>query len=191
MDYKFLLHIAFLMISNPAKAWEEIRLRPNIREASFEYVYPMIGFSALAVFIGSIFERGWGNAEDYQYAMMNCAAVVVSLFGAFFLSSYLINMVRMRLLEQRDDILLSQQFVGYCMTVTFLLQIFTGILPNMGIISILLQFYVIYLVWEGSEKLLDVTEDKRTALTIIASVILLVCPPMIRFVFDQLNILLN
>jgi hypothetical protein len=97
----------------------------------------------------------------------------------------------MRLLEQRDDILLSQQFVGYCMTVTFLLQILTGILPNMGIISILLQFYVIYLVWEGSEKLLDVTEDKRTALTIIASVILLVCPPMIRFVFDQLNILLN
>ena len=179
------------MISNPAKAWEEVRLRPNIREVSFDYVYPMIGFSALAVFLGSIFERGWGSAEDYQYAMMNCAAVVVSLFGAFFLSSYLINLVRMRLLEQRDDILLSQQFAGYSMTVTFMLQILTGILPDLGIISILLQFYIIYLVWEGSENLLAVTEEKRTVLTVIASIVLLVCPPLIRFVFDQLNILLD
>jgi hypothetical protein len=179
------------MISNPAKGWEEIRLRTNIREVSFEYVYPMIGFSALAVFIGSIFERGWGSAEDYQYAMMQCAGVVVSLFGAYFLSSYLINMVRIRVLEQRDDILLSQQFAGYSMTVTFLLQILTGILPNLGIISMMLQFYIVYLVWEGSDKLLDVKDDKRTALTIIASVILLVCPPLIRLVFDQLNILLD
>ena len=179
------------MISNPAKAWEEVRMRPNIREVSFEYVYPMIGFSAFAVFIGSIFERGWGNAEDYQYAMMQCAAVVVSLFGAYFLSSYLINLVRIRVLEQRDDILLSQQFTGYSMTVTFLLQILTGILPDLGIISMMLQFYVIYLVWEGSEKLLDVREDKRTALTILASLILLVCPSLIRLVFDKLNIFLN
>ena len=89
------------MISNPAKAWEEVRMRPNIREVSFEYVYPMIGFSALAVFIGSIFERGWGNAEDYQYAMMQCAAVVVSLFGAYFLSSYLINLVRIRVFKRK------------------------------------------------------------------------------------------
>ena len=97
----------------------------------------------------------------------------------------------MRLLEQRDDILLSQQFAGYSMTVTFLLQILTGILPDLGIISILLQFYIIYLVWEGSEYLLAVTEEKRTVLTVIASIILLVCPPLIRFVFDQLNILLD
>ena len=191
MDYKFLLHIAFLMISNPAKAWEEVRMRPNIREVSFEYVYPMIGFSALAVFLGAIFERGWGSAEDYQYAMMHCAAVVVSLFGAYFLSAYLINKVRMRLLDERDDMLLSQQFTGYSMTVIFLLQILTGVLPDLGIISMLLQFYLIYIVWEGSEKLLDVKDDKRTALTIIASVILLVCPPLIRFVFDKLNIFLN
>lgn len=179
------------MISNPAKGWEEIRLRSNIREVSFEYVYPMIGCSALAVFIGSIFERGWGSAEDYQYAMMQCAGVVVSLFGAYFLSSYLINRVRIRVLEQRDDIQLSQQFAGYSMTVTFLLQILTGILPDLGIISMMLQFYIVYLVWEGSEKLLDVKEDKRTVLTVMASVILLVCPPLIRFVFDKLNIFLN
>ena len=179
------------MISTPTKAWEEVRMRPNLREVSFEYVYPMIGFSALAVFLGSIFERGWGSAEDYQYAMMQCAAVVVALFGAYFLSSYLINRVRMRLLEQRDDILLSQQFTGYSMTVTFLLQILTGILPDLGIISMMLQFYIIYLVWEGCEKLLDVTGDKRTVLTLIASIILLVCPPLIRFVFDKLNIFLN
>ena len=53
-----------LLISSPARAWEEIRLRKDIREVSFEYVYPMIGFAALSVFIGSIVERGWSNAAD-------------------------------------------------------------------------------------------------------------------------------
>ncbi|MCR4766039.1 MAG: YIP1 family protein [Bacteroidaceae bacterium] len=191
MDYKYLLHIALLLISNPAKAWEEIRLRPNINEVSFEYVYPMIGFSALSVFLGAIFDRGWADAEDYKYAMIQCASVVVSLFGAYFLSSYLINMVRVRILKQRDDMLLSQQFAGYSMTVIFLLQIVTGILPDLGIISMMLQFYIIYLVWEGTEKMPEMKEEDRTMLTIIASAILLACPPLIRFVFDTLNILLN
>ena len=191
MDYKYILHIAMLLISSPAKAWEEIRLRKNIREVSFEYVYPMIGLGALSVFIGSVVERGWASAEDYQYAMMQCAGVVVALFGSYFLSAYLINRVRVQMLSQRDDILLSQQFTGYAMTVTFLLQILTGILPDLGIISMMLQFYVIYLVWEGSDKLLDVAEDKRTVFTVISTVILLVCPWLLRFVFDKLNILLN
>ena len=191
MDYKYILHIAMLLISSPAKAWEEIRLRKDIREVSFEYVYPMIGLGAMAVFVGAIWERGWGSAEDYQYAMMQCAGVVVGLFGGYFLSAYLINRIRVQMLSQRDDLLLSQQFAGYSMTVAFLLQIITAILPDLGIISMMLQFYVVYLVWEGSDKLLNVAEDKRTTFTVISSVILLVCPWLLHFVFDKLNILLN
>ena len=191
MNYKFLIHIALLLISSPAKAWEEIRQRTDIREVSFEYVYPMIGFGALSVFIGSLWEHGWSNAEDYQYAMMQCAAVVISLFGAYFLSAYLINQVRIKKLAQRDDMLLSLQFVGYSMTVIFLLQIVTGLLPDLGIISLLLQFYTIYIVWEGTDKLLDLVDEKRTSLTVIASAIILVCPHLLRFVYDKLNIILN
>lgn len=191
MNYKFLIHIALLLISSPAKAWEEICQRIDIREVSFEYVYPMIGFAALSSFIGAVWEHGWSNAEDYQYAMMQCAAVVVSLFGAYFLSAYLINQVRIKKLAQRDDMLLSQQFTGYSMTVVFLLQILTGLLPDLGIISVLLQFYTIYLVWEGTGKLLDIEEEKRTAFTVIASAIILVCPPLLRYVFDKLNFILN
>ena len=180
-----------LLISSPAKAWEEIRQRTDIREVSFEYVYPMIGFAALSVFIGSVWEHGWSNAGDYQYAMTQCAAVVISLFGAYFLSAYFINQVRIKKIGQRDDMLLSQQFTGYSMTVIFLLQILTGLLPDLGIISSLLQFYTIYLVWEGSGKLLDMEEEKRTTFTVIASAIILVCPPLLRLVFDKLNIILN
>ena len=97
----------------------------------------------------------------------------------------------MRMLKLQYDILLSQEFAGYSMTVTFLLQILTGILPDLGIISMMLQFYIIYLVWEGSDKLMDVAEDKRVSFTVICSIILMVCPALIRFIFDKLNILLN
>ncbi len=179
-----------LLISSPGKAWVEIRERTDIRAVSFEYVYPMIGFSALSVFIGSIWEHGWSSAEDYQYAMMQCAGVVISLFGSYFLSAYLINQVRIRQGE-RDDMLLSQQFAGYSMTVVFLLQILTGLMPDLGIISLMLQFYTVYLVWEGTDKLLDMAEEKRSTLTVAATAILLICPYLLRWVFDKLNIILN
>ena len=45
---------------------------------------------------------------------------------------------------------LVQQFAGYALVVPFLLQIVTGLLPDFRIIAWLLQFYIVYVVWEGA-----------------------------------------
>ena len=42
-----------LLISSPAKAWEEIRLEEDRRKVFTAFVYPMIGLCGLSVFIGS------------------------------------------------------------------------------------------------------------------------------------------
>ena len=110
-----------LLISSPAKAWEEIRLEEDRRKVFTAFVYPMIGLCGLSVFIGSLLAKGWGGPESFQYAMTQCCAVAVSLFGGYFLAAYLINGMRVKMFMMDSDMPLTQQFAGYALVVLFLL----------------------------------------------------------------------
>ena len=179
MKYKDLFHIAFLLISSPAHAWEEIRLEDK-RKVFSAFVYPMIGFCALAVFLGVLFDMGWSGPQSFQYAMTRCCAVAVSWFGGYFLAAYLINRMRMRLFHMADDIPLTRQFAGYALVVPFLLQIVTGIWPDFSIMALLLQFYLVYVVWEGCPLVMGIEDKDRLRFTLLASVLLLACPAIIN-----------
>lgn len=191
MNYKSLFHTALLLISSPARAWEEIRLEEDRRTVFTAFVYPMIGLCGLSVFIGSLLLKGWSGPKSFQYAMTQCCAVAVSLFGGYFLAAYLINALRVRLFMQDDDINLTRQFAGYAMVVPFLLQIIIGVLPDFNIIAMLLQFYIVYVVWEGSRSLMEVEEKDRLRFTVISSILLIVCPAVIQLLFNKLTLLLN
>ena len=169
-----------LLISSPAKAWEEIRLEEDRRKVFTAFVYPMIGLCGLSVFIGSLLAKGWGGPESFQYAMTQCCAVAVSLFGGYFLAAYLINGMRVKMFMMDSD-----------MVVLFLLQIIIGILPDFNIIGLLLQFYIVYVVWEGASTLMKVEEKDRLRFTIISSILLIACPMLIQFIFNKLTMVLN
>ena len=191
MNYKELFHIALQLISSPARAWEEIRLEEDRRKVFTSFVYPMIGLCGLSVFIGSLWTMGWGGPQSFQYAMTQCCAVAVSLFGGYFLAAYLINGVRVRMLMTDSDIPLTQQFAGYALVVLFVLKIIIGILPDFRIISWLLQFYIVYVVWEGSAKMMQVEEKDRLRFTILSSILLIDCPTAIEWIFTKLTVMLN
>lgn len=191
MNYKELFNRALILISSPARAWEEIHLEEDRRKVFVAFVYPMIGLCGLSVFIGSLLAKGWSGPESFQFAMTQCCAVAVSLFAGYFLAATLINELRVRLLKQETDVFLCRQFAGYALVVSFLLQIIIGVLPDFNIIAVLLQFYIVYVVWEGSVTLMQVTEKERLRFTLLSSMLLLLCPALIQFVFNQLLIAFN
>jgi hypothetical protein len=86
---------------------------------------------------------------------------------------------------------LVQQFAGYALVVPFLLQIVTGLLPDFRIIAWLLQFYIVYVVWEGAPIMMKVEEKQRLKYTLLSSVLLILCPTVIQFVFNKLTAILN
>lgn len=191
MNYKELFHIALQLISSPARAWEEIRLEEDRRKVFTAFVYPMIGLCGLSVFIGSLWTMGWGGPQSFQYAMTQCCAVAVSLFGGYFLASYLINGLRVRMFMMDSDIPLTQQFAGYALVVLFMLKIIIGILPDFRVVSWLLQFYIVYVVWEGSAKVMQVAEKDRLSFTLLSSFLLIACPVVIEWMFNKLTVVLN
>ena len=167
------------LISSPAKAWEEISMEEDRRKVFMAFVYPMIGLCGLSVFIGSLLTNGWG------------CAVAVALFGGYFLAAYAINEMGIKMFGMHANMPLVQQFAGYALVVPFLLQIVTGLLPDFRIIAWLLQFYIVYVVWEGAPIMMKVEEKQRLKYTLLSSVLLILCPTVIQFVFNKLTAILN
>ena len=66
-----------------------------------------------------------------------------------------------------------------------------GVLPDFSIIGWLLQFYIVYVVWEGAPIVMQVEEKNRLRFTILSSLLLILCPAVIQFVFNKLTAILN
>ena len=138
----------------------------------------MIGLCGLSVFIGALWTNGWGGPQSFQLAMTQCCAVAVALFGGYFLAAYAINQMGIKMFGMSNDIPLAQQFAGYALVVTFLLHIVTGLLPDFSIIGWLLQFYIVYVVWEGARVVMLVEEKNRLRYTIFSSILLILLAPI-------------
>ena len=63
MNYKELFNRVVMLISSPAKAWEEIVGEVDKKKVMGAFVYPMIGFCGLSVFIGTFI----GNTANKAY----------------------------------------------------------------------------------------------------------------------------
>lgn len=153
------------------------------------FVYPLIGLCGLSVFIGTFIGNTEGVAA-FQIAMTRCCAVFVSLFGGYFLAAYAINQLGKKMLRRGDEYEQCQQFVGYSLVVTFVLDIVSGLF-SISILHWILQFYTLFVVFEGARTLMRVDEARLTRYTLIASVIVIVCPALIAALFNELSVILN
>ena len=180
MNYKDLFKRVIALISSPAKVWEEIGREEDRRKVLGAFVYPMIGLCGLSVFIGTFIGNTEGAAA-FQIAMTRCCAIFVSLFGGYFLAAYAIDQLGKKLLGREDQYELNQQFVGYIVSGLF----------SISILHWILQFYTVFVVFEGARTLMKVNEEKLTRYTLIASVIIIVCPALIAAVFNELSVILN
>lgn len=178
-----------ILISSPAKAWVEINGEEDRRKVMSTFVYPMIGLCGLSVFIGT-FIGNTAGVSAFQIAMTRCCATFVSLFGGYFLAAYVVDQLGKKLLGRGEQYELNQQFVGYSMVVTFVLDIISGLFA-ISILHWILQFYTIFVVFEGARTLMKVDEKQLTRYTLIASVIIIVCPVLIAMVFNELSVILN
>lgn len=186
MNYKELFHRLVSIITSPKKAWIEISTESPQRDVMGSFVYPLIALCGIAVLLNTFFRDGLAR-DIYQPALMDMCRYCVSLFGGFFLAAWLLDIIRQKLLEHTSDLPGSQLFVGYTMGVVFLAEILTILLPQFFIFKWILQFYVLYVVWEGCEVLFSVSEDKRLTFTALTSVAVIFSPTIIRALFNMLS----
>lgn len=188
MNYKDLFHRVLALLSSPAKAWEEIANSGEEQTVLPSFVYPMIGLCGLSEFIGAFLGRDL-LPDVFQMALTRSCGVAVSLFIGFFLASYLLKLINTKFDCEKSEGEI-QAFVGYSMVVTFVLQIISGLFSIL-IIHWILQIYTLFVVFEGARRLMKISEYKLTMYTIVATLVILLSPTLIDFIFNKLTVTLN
>lgn len=186
MNYKELFHRLFSLIASPKKVWVEISTESPRRDVMGTFVYPLIALCGLAVLLSTFFRDGLGR-EVYQSALMEMCSYCVALFGGFFFAAWLLDTLRQKVFGHTPDMSGSLLFVGYAMGVVFLADILSILFPRFFIFKWILQFYVFYVVWEGSDVFFTIEDDKRLTFTVLASVSVIFSPEIIRALFNMLS----
>lgn len=189
MNYKDLLSKTLLILSSPSKAWEQFSINPEGKNVLQNFVYPMIGLCSISEFIGTFIGKDM-IPDVFQVALTNCCAMAVALFGGIFLAIYLLDKALKGWFSTSVSNGLLTEFVAYSMTVKFVLDIFSSLF-SLQLILLILQIYTIFIVFEGSRRFLRLKEDKVTLFTLVATIVILLCPSMIDLVFNKLSVALN
>ncbi len=190
MNYRDLFKRLFRLLANPKQAWTEITIESPRRDVMATFVYPLIALCGMAVLLSAFMHEGL-KRDVYQPALMQMISYCIALFGGFFLASYLHDMVAQKYLGRASDMPLAQLFVGYAMGVVFVADILVVLFPQYFIFKWVLQFYVFKVVWEGSEVILGVDEEKRLMFTGLSSAAIVFSPAIIQMVFDTLSNILG
>jgi hypothetical protein len=91
------------------------------------------------------------------------------------------------MLGHEADMSGSQTFVGYAMGSVFAAELLGAAFPQLFVIMWVLQFYVLYIVWEGCDIVFGVTNEKRFPFTILASAAVAFGPTVIHAAFNMLS----
>lgn len=190
MNYKELFARLLAIITKPRKTWVEIATESPQKDVTATYVYPLVALGGLAMLISALIHDGL-QRMTFHAAMMDICSYCISLFGGFFLASFLFDFVSQKYLQRQSNMPLAHLFVGYAMGIVFVADMFVLLFPQFFIFKWVLLLYVCYIVWEGCDVLLNVEEDKRTLYMAITSVLIIFSPTIIGVLFDKLSNLLG
>jgi hypothetical protein len=190
MNYKELFKRLYSLLVSPKKTWVEISTETPRRDVLGGFVYPLIAICGLVVLLSAFIEKGLERSV-YQPALMSMCSTCIALFCGFFLATWLFDMLRQRMLGHSSDMATSQLFVGYAMGATILADILVVIFPQYFLFWWILRVYVLYVVWEGCEVCFTIADNQRMSFAGLTSVIVVMSPMIIRWVFDTLSNLLG
>lgn len=189
MNYTELFYRVLAVLSTPARAWDKIAEKGKGNLVLAEYVYPLIGLCGLCEFIGAFIGKDISSLM-FQVALTRCCAVAVSLFGGYFLSVSLLSRFTRYWYGWQDSTDRMQLFVAYSMTVTFVLDMISG-LVSIVVLGWVLQLYTIVIVYEGARRLVGIKESRLVSYTMWATLAILACPVLIEIIFNKLSVILN
>ena len=172
--HKNLIQTIITLGISPIPSWKSLNDTEEEKGKTFlmNYLYPFLGATTISVFLGTFFHK---KGTILEIALKESILIFVSLFCAFFLSSYILNKVNVRFFEQKDNLLKTQMFVGYISSIAYVIKMIQALLPELFFVNFAM-YYILYIIWTGSEHFMDIQSNKRLYYLIVSSVILYIIP---------------
>ncbi|MCD7936861.1 MAG: YIP1 family protein [Tannerellaceae bacterium] len=164
------------LITQPARAWQKLAEKEETDEQFLSrFIYPLIGMVAIAAFLSILVTR---KQFDSEIALKAAIIALVSAFGGFFLSSYILNEMGPGFLGRAKDLKLWQRFVGYSSVLMYALEIVLSLLPEFFFLRFFL-LYTTYIVWEGAGPFMQVEEKDLLKFVGVSTAVILLMPMII------------
>lgn len=175
--FKDIFLTIFSLITSPGATWQKLSEREEDHHSFLNrFMYPLIGLTALAAFVGFFFGR---KHFDLQLAIKETTTVLVTSFVGFFIAAFLLDEVLQRFFNKAKAPKLSQRFTGYVFSISLVVYIIMDLLPDFSFLRFA-PLYTIYVIWEGAKNYMDIPENKRVAFVVAASLILFISPAVIE-----------
>jgi hypothetical protein len=182
--YKELFRTVISLITKTGYTWKELAEKEEKGDEFLtRFVYPLIGLVTASAFIGVLFTE---QTFSVEYALKLSIKALLSSFGGFYLTAYLLNELQKGFFEQSDNPRLCQRFVGYASAPMLTLYIVLALIPLFPLSDlfllriILLYLYTAYMVWEGALPYMKVEERRRMPFTFITAFLIVAAPELIH-----------
>lgn len=185
IDVKKLVNDVLMLVMQPAKAWLLVSRKNDKSSMLNSFLLPLMLFSGIAVFIGKIFDSGFGG-ESFLPAAVRMVVVFFTMFLSYYISVLAIHKFSQNYTPETAEN--SDLLIGYSMVVVLLLELCLGLFPNFRIIAWIAQFYTVKIVWDGAAVLMRIGEERRLPFTMVVSIMIIVMPMLIGQVMSALSV---
>jgi hypothetical protein len=186
MNFKFLVHSVYSIISNPAKEWDTIQSENKpVKYIIRNLFFPLIIMAAAAAFLGSllftrvVLLKAYPVLTGVKYFIL----IYLVIFGTAFIFKEITNAFGFG-----RDFNLSFKLIAYSSIPFLICQIISQLFESFIFINVL-AFFGLYIFWTGVGKLLHPPEQKKLPLLIAATlifvVLFLVTNWLLSIVFDK------
>ena len=165
----------------PEESWRKLAARESHQAFINRYLHPIFGVISLSSFIGGRWIIQDGNIET---ALKNAIISLVTVYGGYYISSYILNEYLPRLGISKDESKV-QQFVGYSSALVYSIFVINPLLPNAPILWIF-AIYTVYIVYTGYGVYIVGKEENRIHFTGVATTFILFTPTLVMFILSIL-----
>lgn len=176
---KNIFQTMFNLCVQPESQWDKLadaRKEENGDAFLSKFVYPLIGIAAVCTFLGELFTK---QAFLLEAAIKKTTVLVVTLFAGFFLASFLLNEVLKLGFRKSNNLVRTQHFVGYVSSFAYLTIAVQALFPELFFLRFAL-LYVLYIIWIGSIKYMEIEETNRIKFLLFSMFILFISPVLIE-----------
>lgn len=169
------------LLLHSREEWALVASESPRRDVLRAFVLPLTLLCGLAALLGCLMQGGLAAGV----VIVEVCSVMVSLLLTFVIASSVANVLLERLLHVDGDRTSCQLLVGYSMAVCLVLMFVTELFPQLVLFRWILQFYIVYVFWEGAPAFFSLSDEDRMKFSVIASAVILLLPYLLEMLITS------
>ncbi len=159
-----------IFFTDSRQAWiQVVQANPDSGDINRNLLIPMLVAAAFTQFWGVIFQTGFSETIA---AISTAFAHVAATYIGIRLTAWLMSKLS-RTFETDLDADRALQLISYSMIPYLAVNIVIGLHPSSMYFMKLLYLYIFYLVWQGSEIIFGIDDNRRPGFVLISTMLLL------------------